>query len=69
MPLLLSHGWPGSIWEFHKLIPMLTDPARTAATQPMPSPWSRRRCPGYTLSFKPGQRRFSIAESPARSPS
>jgi len=28
MPLLLSHGWPGSIVEFHKILPMLTDPAR-----------------------------------------
>ena len=28
MPLLLSHGWPGSVLEFHKIIPMLTDPAR-----------------------------------------
>ena len=28
MPLLLLHGWPGSVWEFHKLLPLLTDPAR-----------------------------------------
>src|ERR1700682_2833428 len=28
VPLLLSHGWPGSIVEFERLIPMLTDPAR-----------------------------------------
>src|SRR5207248_9291491 len=28
LPLLLSHGWPGSIWEFHKIIPMLTNPAQ-----------------------------------------
>ena len=28
MPLLLSHGWPGSVHEFHKILPMLTDPAR-----------------------------------------
>src|SRR5690606_21815958 len=28
LPLLLSHGWPGSVHEFHKIIPMLTDPAR-----------------------------------------
>ena len=28
LPLLLSHGWPGSVWEFHKILPMLTDPAR-----------------------------------------
>src|SRR5437868_10574562 len=20
LPLLLSHGWPGSVWEFHKVI-------------------------------------------------
>lgn len=26
MPLLLSHRWPGSIVEFQKIIPMLTDP-------------------------------------------
>ena len=28
LPLLISHGWPGSVHEFHKIIPMLTDPAR-----------------------------------------
>ncbi len=28
LPLLLLHGWPGSVWEFHELIPRLTDPAR-----------------------------------------
>jgi microsomal epoxide hydrolase len=26
-PLPLSHGWPGSIVEFQRLIPLLTDPA------------------------------------------
>lgn len=26
-PLLLIHGWPGSIYEFHRLIGPLTDPA------------------------------------------
>lgn len=25
-PLLLLHGWPGSIYEFHKLIPLLNHP-------------------------------------------
>jgi hypothetical protein len=24
-PLLLSHGWPGSVFEFHKIIPLLTE--------------------------------------------
>ena len=61
-PLLLSHGWPGSVFEFHKLIPMLTDPASfggdpaDAFTVVAPS------LPGYTFSFKPGQKRFSVEE-------
>ena len=62
MPLLLSHGWPGSVFEFHKVLPMLTDPARfggdpaDAFTVVAPS------LPGYVFSFKPGQRRFSLEE-------
>ena len=62
MPLLLSHGWPGSVIEFLQLIPLLTDPAshggdaRDAFTVVAPS------LPGYTLSFKPGQRRFGVEE-------
>lgn len=62
LPLLLSHGWPGSILEFHKIIPMLTDPSRfggdpaDAFTVVAPS------LPGYTLSFQPNQPRFSIEQ-------
>lgn len=62
MPLLLSHGWPGSVLEFHKLLPMLTDPARfggdpaDAFTVVAPS------LPGYVLSFEPGQKRFGLDE-------
>lgn len=52
IPLLLSHGWPGSIVEFHKLIPLLTERFTVVA----PS------LPGYTLSFKPGQKRFGVVE-------
>ena len=52
MPLLLSHGWPGSVFEFHKIIPLLTEHFTVVA----PS------LPGYTLSFKPGQPRFGAVE-------
>jgi pimeloyl-ACP methyl ester carboxylesterase len=51
-PLLISHGWPGSVFEFHKLIPLLTEHFTVIA----PS------LPGYTLSFKPGQQRFSVED-------
>jgi pimeloyl-ACP methyl ester carboxylesterase len=27
LPIILTHGWPDSFYRFHKLIPMLTDPA------------------------------------------
>ncbi|HKU45802.1 MAG TPA: epoxide hydrolase [Burkholderiales bacterium] len=52
IPLLLMHGWPGSVWEFHRLIPLLTDRFTVVA----PS------LPGFTLSFKPGQPRFGSVE-------
>ncbi len=61
-PLLLSHGWPGSVFEFLEIIPRLTDPARfggdaaDAFTVVAPS------LPGYGLSFKPGQQRFSLEQ-------
>lgn len=27
LPIILTHGWPDSFYRFHKIIPMLTDPA------------------------------------------
>ena len=65
LPLLLLHGWPGSVWEFDKLIPLLTDPARfggdarDAFTVVAPS------LPGYGFSFRPHQprlNRFAMAD-------
>src|SRR3954470_22436598 len=61
-PLLLMHGWPGSVFEFLDIIPRLTDPARfggdprDAFTVIAPS------LPGFGLSFRPGQPRFSIEQ-------
>ncbi|HUJ88004.1 MAG TPA: epoxide hydrolase [Burkholderiales bacterium] len=51
-PLLVSHGWPGSVFEFLRLIPLLSEDFTVVA----PS------LPGYGLSFKPGQRRLSVEE-------
>ncbi len=62
VPLLLSHGWPGSVLEFLKIIPLLTDPAAhggdaaDAFTVVAPS------LPGYALSFRPGQPRRAVGE-------
>ena len=61
-PLLLLHGWPGSVFEFLDIIPRLTDPAafggdpKDAFTVIAPS------LPGYGLSFQPGQKRFTLQD-------
>lgn len=52
MPLLLSHGWPGSVVEFLALMPKLAEHFTVVA----PS------LPGYTLSFSPGQQRFAVEQ-------
>lgn len=60
MPLLISHGWPGSVHEFHKLLPMLTDPASHGANPADSFSVVAPSLPGYTFSFTPGQERFSL---------
>jgi pimeloyl-ACP methyl ester carboxylesterase len=60
MPLILSHGWPSSVLEFHKLIPLLTDPARHGGDAADAFTVIAPSLPGFTLSFKPGQERFSL---------
>jgi len=62
MPLLLSHGWPGSVVEFHKILPMLTDPARFGGDPSDSFTVVAPSLPGYTMSFAPGQKRFSVEE-------
>ena len=65
LPLVISHGWPGSFLEMLKVIPMLTDPAahggdpKDAFDVVVPS------LPGYGFSDRPTQRgmnSFRIAE-------
>jgi len=52
LPLLLCHGWPGSVFEFLRVLPLL----QQDFTLVIPS------LPGFPLSFTPGQRRLSIPD-------
>src|SRR5215469_2062824 len=61
-PLLLLHGWPGSVFEFVELIPRLTDPAHFGGNPADAFTVVAPSLPGYGLSFKPGQPRFGIEE-------
>jgi pimeloyl-ACP methyl ester carboxylesterase len=60
MPLVVTHGWPGSIVEFHKVIEPLTDPtahggdARDAFHVVAPS------LPGYGFSGKPQRSGWNV---------
>lgn len=58
-PLLLLHGWPGSVFEFLELIPRLTDPARFGGDPADAFTIVAPSLPGFGLSFAPGQPRFS----------
>uniref|UniRef100_A0A0N4ZTA9 Epoxide hydrolase n=1 Tax=Parastrongyloides trichosuri TaxID=131310 RepID=A0A0N4ZTA9_PARTI len=59
-PLLLVHGWPGNIFEFYKIIPMLSDPKKYLSNMNddvafeliVPS------IPGYGYSSQPKKKGF-----------
>jgi pimeloyl-ACP methyl ester carboxylesterase len=57
---LLSHGWPGSVFEFLDIIPRLTDPASFGGDPADAFTVIAPSLPGYGLSFTPGQKRFSL---------
>jgi pimeloyl-ACP methyl ester carboxylesterase len=61
-PLLLSHGWPGSVFEFLELIPRLTDPSQFGADPADAFTIVAPSLPGFGLSFSPGQPRFGVEE-------
>jgi microsomal epoxide hydrolase len=53
MPLMLVHGWPGSIFEFHHLIGPLTDPAAHGGDATDAFDVVVPALPGYGFSGKP----------------
>lgn len=65
IPLLLLHGWPGSVLEFLELIPLLTDPASHGVPDAPSFTVIAPSLPGFTLSFAPDQKRFSCEEMAA----
>ncbi len=60
LPLLLSHGWPGSVFEFLDLIPRLTDPARFGGDPSDSFTVIAPSLPGFGISFTPYQPRLGL---------
>ncbi len=53
MPLLITHGWPGSIVEFHKVIEPLVDPTRFGGDAADAFHVVAPSLPGFGFSGKP----------------
>ena len=62
IPLLLMHGWPGSIFEFLDIIPILTDPNKYGIKSDYSFSVVAPSLPGFTLSFRPHQKRYGVEE-------
>jgi pimeloyl-ACP methyl ester carboxylesterase len=65
MPLVLTHGWPGSFLEMLKIIPLLTDPASQGGDPADSFDVVVPSLPGYGFSDRPTQRgmnTFRMAE-------
>jgi len=58
MPLVISHGWPGSFVEFTKIIPLLTDPAAHGGNAADAFHVVAISLPGFGFSGKPTERGY-----------
>ena len=65
IPLILTHGWPGSFLEMLKIIPLLTDPANHGGDPAISFDVVVPSLPGFGFSdrpTRPGMNPFGIAE-------
>jgi len=58
MPIAITHGWPGSIVEFTKIIPLLTDPAAHGGNASDAFHVVAVSLPGFGFSGKPVERGY-----------
>ena len=59
LPLVITHGWPGSIMEFYKIIPLLVDPTNYGGDAADAFHVVAPSIPGYGFSDKPTGRGYS----------
>jgi pimeloyl-ACP methyl ester carboxylesterase len=60
LPVVMTHGWPGSIVEFHKVVGPLTDPARHGGDPADAMHLVLPSMPGYGFSGKPSAPGWTI---------
>lgn len=61
IPLILVHGWPGNVFDFHKIIPMLTDPKKHLQNSSIDIAFEvvAPSIPGYGWSDQPTKKGFN----------
>ena len=60
LPLLITHGWPGSIVEFHKVIEPLTDPTKHGGRAEDAFHVVAPSLPGFGFSGKPTETGWGV---------
>ena len=60
MPLVITHGWPGSFFEMYKIIPILTDPGSHGGDPADAFDVVAPSMPGYGFSDHPSQRGMHV---------
>ncbi len=61
LPLIITHGWPGSIVEFHKVIEPLTDPTKHGGKAEDAFHVVCPSLPGFAFSSKPTTTGWGVA--------
>ncbi|XP_078503599.1 epoxide hydrolase 1-like [Lissotriton helveticus] len=57
-PLMMIHGWPGSVYEFYRIIPLLTEPAAHGLNDDLVFEVICPSIPGYGFSEAPHKQGF-----------
>ena len=61
LPIIVTHGWPGSFFEMYKIIPLLADPGAHGADPADSFDVVVPSMPGYGFSERPTQRGVNIS--------
>ncbi|HYY56996.1 MAG TPA: epoxide hydrolase [Pyrinomonadaceae bacterium] len=61
LPLIITHGWPSTFYQMHKLVPLLADPARYGADPMDAFDVVVPSVPGYGFSDRPRERGMTKA--------
>ena len=65
MPLVITHGWPGTFFEMYKLIPLLTDPASRGGDPTDSFDVVAPSLPGFGFSDHAQERGMEVARTAA----